>query len=303
MDTLVSLRVFAEIVTAGSFVAAAERLSLSPPMVSKHLAHLEGELGVRLLNRTSRRISLTEAGALYFEQCKQALDTLQMAAVAIGRSVEVPRGVLKVTAPVWFANERVVGMVSAYCARYPEVLLDMRFSNRKVDLVAEGYDLALRVTRDPSPHLIARPVCDIAFYLVAAPGYFGTRPVPRTVAELADSEVILPSYLETDALSFEGPRGQSMVRLRTALKSDDSTFTLLAVRAGMALASLPEWLVEDDLRTGRLIQVLPEHHKPRQRLHAAYVSRKYLTPKVRSFIDFLVETLGGGGPPVPLPRV
>lgn len=298
MDTLVSLKVFAEIVTAGSFVAAAERLSLSPPMVSKHLAHLERELGVRLLNRTSRRISLTEAGALYFEQCKQALDTLQMAAVAIGRSVEVPRGVLKVTAPVWFANERVVGLLSAYRTHYPEVLLDMRFSNRKVDLAAEGYDLALRVTSDPSPHLIARPVCDIAFYLVAAPEYFGVRPIPQTVAELMDSEVILPSYLETDAIPFEGPRGHSMVRLRAAMKSDDSTFTLLAVRAGMALASLPEWLVEDDLRTGRLIHVLPEHHRPQQRLHATYVSRKYLTPKVRSFIDFLVESLGGEGLPV-----
>lgn len=295
MDTLVSLKVFAEIVTAGSFVAAAERLTLSPPMVSKHLAHLERELGVRLLNRTSRRISLTEAGTLYFEQSKQALDILQRAAVAIGRSVEIPRGVLKVTVPVWFANERIVGIMRAYRMRYPEVLLDMRFSNRKVDLAAEGYDLALRVTRDPSPHLIARPLCDIAFYLVATPGYFDARPVPQTIAELMSSEVILPSYLEVDTLPFEGPRGHSAVRLPAAMKSDDSTFTLLAVRAGMALASLPEWLVEDDLRAGRLIHVLPTQHRPQQRLYATYVSRKYLTPKVRTFIDFLVEALGGEG--------
>src|SRR3546814_4306296 len=118
MDTLVSLRVFREIAEAGSFTAAAERLSLSAPMASKHVAHLERELGARLLNRTSRRVSLTEAGALYYEQCRNALEMLELAATAIGSSVEAPRGNLKVTAPVWFANTRIVDVMARYREKY-----------------------------------------------------------------------------------------------------------------------------------------------------------------------------------------
>ncbi len=292
MDTLLSLRVFCEIASAGSFVAAAQRLSLSAPMVSKHIAHLEGELGVRLLNRTSRRVSLTEAGNLYYEQCRAALETLELAAVAIGRSVEAPRGALKVTAPVWFANPRVVQTLAAYQKKYPDVMLDLRFSNRKVDLAAEGYDLALRVTRDPSPHLIVRRICGIQFYLVAAPDYFDSFGVPQTTADLANYGGILPSYLNTDGFEFEGPKGKVLIRLNPLMKSDDSTYSYHAVRAGVGIGYLPEWLVGEDMRSGRLVQVLPQYHQAPQELYATYISRKYLTPKVRTFIDFLTQSLG-----------
>ncbi len=295
MDTLLSMRVFVEIVSSGSFVASAERLSLSPPMVSKHLAHLEGQLGVRLLNRTSRRISLTEAGELYIVQCRRALDTLQEAAAVIGRTIEAPRGVLKVTAPVWFANAHFAEIAGRYRAAYPEVVLDLRFANRKVDLVAEGYDLALRVTRDPAPQLIARPVCAIPFRLVAAPALFEGRRAPRTVADLADCPAILASYLETDEIGLEGPRGAAVARPRVAMRSDDSNFTLHAVHAGEGIANLPAWLVDGDLAAGRLVRVLPRYASRTQCLYATYVSRKYLTPKVRTFIDFLVGEMGAGG--------
>ncbi|SHH51786.1 LysR substrate-binding domain-containing protein [Pollutimonas bauzanensis] len=293
MDTLLSLRVFCEIAAAGSFVAAAHRLSLSAPMVSKHMAHLERELGVRLLNRTSRRVSLTEAGNLYHEQCRAALETLELAAAAIGRSVEAPRGALKVTAPVWFANPRVVQTMAAYQKQYPDVMLDLRFSNRKVDLAAEGYDLALRVTRDPSPHLIVRRICAIQFHLVAAPAYFKSAGTPESLADLAGYGAILPSYLETEGFEFEGPKGKVLIRLAPLMKSDDSTYSYHAVRAGVGIGFLPGWLVDEDLASGSLVQVLPQYRQAPQELYATYISRKYLTPKVRTFIDFVTQSLGG----------
>ncbi len=293
MDTLLSLRVFCEIASAGSFVAAAHRLSLSAPMVSKHMAHLERELGVRLLNRTSRRVSLTEAGNLYYEQCRAALETLELAAAAIGRSVEAPRGALKVTAPVWFANPRVVKAMAAYQKQYPDVMLDLRFSNRKVDLAAEGYDLALRVTRDPSPHLIVRRICSIQFYLVAAPAYFKSAGAPESLADLAGYGAILPSYLDTEGFEFEGPKGKVLIRLAPLMRSDDSTYSYHAVRAGVGIGFLPGWLVDEDLASGSLVQVLPQYHQAPQELYATYISRKYLTPKVRTFIDFVTQSLGG----------
>ena len=295
MDTLLSLRVFCEIADAGSFIAAADRLSLSAPMVSKHLAHLERELGVRLLNRTSRRVSLTEAGALYFEQCRGALEMLELAAAAIGSSVEAPRGNLKVTAPVWFANPRVVDVLAAYQKKYPDVVLDLRFSNRKVDLAAEGYDLALRVTRDPSAHLIVRKICTIQFYLVATPGYLETFGVPETISALASYGGILPSYLGSEGFEFDGPKGKAIIRLNPVMRSDDSTYSYHAVRAGVGIGYMPGWLVDDDLAAGRLVQVLPQYHQAPQELYATYTSRKYLTPKVRTFIDFVTEALGGSG--------
>lgn len=293
MDTLVSLRVFREIADAGSFVAAAERLSISAPMASKHLAHLERELGARLLNRSSRKVSLTEAGALYYEQCRSALETLELAAAALGTGGEAPRGTLKVTAPVWFANPRIVDLMADYRRRHPEVVLDLRFTNRKVDLAAEGYDLALRVTRDPSPQLIARRICGIRFYLVASPSYM-LDGMPATIADLSNYKGIVPNYLNTDAFEFEGPKGKVRIRLDPAMKSDDSTFSYHAVRAGVGVGFLPGWLVEDDLKSGALVQILPQYRQLPYELYASYISRKYLTPKVRSFIDFLAESLGNG---------
>ncbi|HWK71247.1 LysR family transcriptional regulator [Pollutimonas sp. M17] len=293
MDTLVSLRVFREIADAGSFVAAAERLSMSAPMASKHMAHLERELGVRLLNRSSRKVSLTEAGALYYEQCRNALETLELAAVAVGTGVEAPRGTLKVTAPVWFANPRIVHVMADYRRKHPEVVLDLRFTNRKVDLAAEGYDLALRVTRDPSPQLIVRRICGIRFYLVAAPSYL-TAGTPAAISDLSAYQGIVPNYLNTDAFEFEGPKGKVRIRLDAAMKSDDSTFSYHAVRAGVGIGFLPGWLVEDDLKSGALVQILPQYRQLPYELYASYISRKYLTSKVRSFIDFLAVSLGNG---------
>jgi DNA-binding transcriptional LysR family regulator len=291
MDTLTSLRVFREVVESGSFVAAATRLNLSTAMASKHVAHLERLLGARLLNRTSRHLSLTESGTVYLEQCREALDSLQAGEAAIGLSREAPRGVLKVTAPVWCANRRFADVLAAYTLEHPAVVVDIRLENRKADLVEEGYDLALRVTREPSPTLIVRPLCTLQFHLVATPAFLLREGRPKDTADLERLGAILPTYLNLDGLEVNGPTGRLRLRLTATMKTDDTTLSYHAVHAGLGMAYLPDWLVGDDLRSGALLHVLPGHGAPPLTLFAAYTSRKYLTAKVRSFIDFFSAAL------------
>lgn len=294
MDRLTSLRVFREVVESGSFVAAAERLGVSAPMASKHVAQLEKSLGARLLHRSSRHLSLTEAGQAWYEQSRRALDLLDAAEAAIGQKNEAPRGQLKVSAPVWCATPRIARVLADYRERYPEVLVDMHLENRKVDLAADGYDLALRATQEPSPALIARPLCRLQFHLVAAADYLARAGVPAVPADLAKLGAIVPSYVNIEGLALKGPGGRQVpLRLQPVMRSDDTTLTLHAVRAGMGMAFLPEWLIDDDLASGQLVRLVPEYTAPAVTLFAVYTSRQYMAPKMRSFIDFLGERLSG----------
>lgn len=298
LDQLTSLQVFCEVVDAGGFSAAASRLSMSAPMVSKHIAQLEGKLGARLLHRTSRRQSLTEAGTAYYEQCHAALDMLQAGQAAIGQGSQLPRGQLKLSAPVWCANPRFARLLAQYRQKYPDVLVDIRLENRKVDLVAEGFDLALRATREPSPTLIARPICPVPFRLVAAPAFLKHVGMPRTPHDLAQLDAIVPSYVDINGLEIQGPAGKSKARFKAVMKSDDTTLSFHAVHAGLGIAYLPDWLVADDLATGKLTHLLPDHEVPSVTLFAVFTSRRYMLPKLRSFIDFLSVSLGPAQPPI-----
>ena len=292
MDRMTSIRVFREVVDAGSFTGAAERLAISPPMVSKHVAQLEKSLGARLLNRSSRHLSLTEAGTAWYAQSTQALDLLDAAEAAIGQRNDTPRGRLKVSAPVWCATPPFAQVLTEYRARCPEVLVDMHLENRKVDLAADGYDMALRATQEPSPALIARPLCRVQFHLVASTAYAARVGLPATPADLAKLAAIVPSYVNIEALTLKGPAGrQAPLRLQPVMFSDDTTLTLHTVRAGMGMAFLPEWLVGEDLAAGRLTRLVPGYSAPPVTLFAVYTSRQYMAPKLRSFIDFLGERL------------
>jgi DNA-binding transcriptional LysR family regulator len=297
MDQLTSLRVFREVVEAGSFAAAAERLGMSAPMASKRLAQLERTVNARLLHRTSRHLSLTEAGGAYYEQCRQALDILDAAQAAVCHGAEGVRGQLKVSAPVWCANARFAQALAEYRRRFPEVVVDMHLANRKVDLVSDGYDLALRATHEPSQALIARSLCPINFRLVASPAYLKRHARASrsgdAAAKPATFDAVVPSYVDLDAL-VKSPHGLPRVRLNAVMRSDDTTLTYHAVRAGMGVAFLPEWLVDADLAARRLVAVpvpVNSARPPTTTLFAVYTSRQYMAPKLRSFIDFMSEAL------------
>ena len=292
MDQLTSMQVFRQVVDSGSFALAGQQLGISAPMVSKHVAQLEKRLGARLLNRSSRHLSLTEAGQRWYAQSTQALEMLDAAAQEIGQHNQAPRGQLKVSAPVWCATPRMAQILAGYRARYPEVLVDIHLDNHKIDLATGGYDMALRAATEPAPHLIARPLCEVPFYLVAAPAYLQRAGAPQQPADLARHAAVVPSYVALAPMQLTQAGRSAPLYLAPALLSDDSNLSLHAVRAGMGIGFLPLWLVDEDLVSGRLERVLPQWNALTVTLYAIYTSRRYLAPKVRSFIDWVVGELG-----------
>ncbi|MBW4592519.1 MAG: LysR family transcriptional regulator [Brasilonema angustatum HA4187-MV1] len=295
MDTLMSMKVLRQVVESGSFVAAAERLNLSTAMISKHVKHLERNLGARLLNRSSRHLSLTEAGKIYYEQCREMLDNLEMVEAAVRRSAVVARGVLKITAPVWFANPLFTKALAEYRFRYPDVLLDLNLNDRMVNLVEEGFDLALRVTHDqPRSSLLTRRICPIKFMLVGSPDYLRRNGHPKTPNELSKHAAISYYYSQfADEMFFDGPNGRQTVKLAVSIRSNNTIMEYQATLASMGLAVLPEWLVEDDLTSHRLEVVKLDYTLLTASLYAVYTSRQYLSPKIRTFVDFLAEYFSG----------
>jgi DNA-binding transcriptional LysR family regulator len=288
MDSLVSMRVFCLVAELKSFAAAAERLRISPAMASKHVMQLEKRLGTRLLNRTSRRVSLNESGTLYFEQARQMLDSLDEVEAAVSKATVVPRGTLRLTAPVWMANPLFAQMLADYQARYPEVCLDVDLSGRLINLVEDGFDLALRATGAPDESLIARPITKVAFYMVASPAFLKRTGRPARLADLAGRALLHYALYPGDSLSVKRDGGVETVKLKPVLRSGNETLLHMAALEGMGLAFLPKWLVADDLAAGRLVHILPDELLFDGRLFAVYPSRKYLSAKVRTFIDFVV---------------
>ncbi|TWA96253.1 LysR family transcriptional regulator [Bradyrhizobium stylosanthis] len=287
MDSLVSMRVFCLVAELKSFAAAAQRLRISPAMASKHVMQLEKRLGTRLLNRTSRRVSLSESGTLYFEQTRQMLDSLDEVEAAVSHATVVPRGTLRLTAPVWMANTIFASVLADYQARYPDVRLDVDLSGRLVNLVEEGFDLALRATAAPDEALIARPITNVPFYMVAAPAYLKRAGRPARIADIAGHALLHYALYPGESFSFEGENGPETIKLDPVLRSANETLLHMAALEGMGLAFLPKWLVAADIAAGRLEHLMPDHVVFVGKLFAVYPSRKYLSAKVRTFIDFV----------------
>lgn len=292
MDTLTSMQVFRLAVELKSFAAAARRLDMSPAMASKHVMHLEQRLGTLLLNRTSRHLSLTEPGTVYFEHARQMLDDLEDIESAVAKATVAPRGTLRVSAPVWMANPGFIGVLNEYRARYPGVRLDVDLSGRFVNLVEEGIDLALRATSPVSlsQTLIARPIAPVTFHAVAAPAYLRRAGRPTRAAQLGEHAVLSYSLLPGgNSFNMEGPDGVESVRFEPVLQSNNELLLRLAALEGMGVAFLPKCLVAHDLEAGRLEVLLPDYRLFDTKLYGVYQNRKYLSSKVRTFLDFICE--------------
>jgi len=299
VDTLTSIRVFRQVVESGTFVAAAERMDLSTAMVSKHVAYVEKRLGVRLLNRNSRTLSLTEPGSLYFERCKTILDDLEATELELGSLSTVPRGTVRITCPSWFGTRRFADLLAEFRLRYPEIVVDVSFEDRLVDLVEEGYDLAMRVARESSlaPGLIARPIRPVSFFIAASREYLQRHGAPKSPEELARHDFVAIGNIDT--ISLTGPEGKIEVPLRVVLRYRSMIGVVHAVAAGIGLAPLPEIQFEEPEFKGILTPVLTDYPVQGPTLYILYVSRKYLPLKIRAFIDFLMEFVAR----TPLPKL
>jgi DNA-binding transcriptional LysR family regulator len=290
MDTLVSIRVFCAVAEFRSFTAAAQRLGMSAAMTSKHVMRLEERLSTRLLNRTSRHVSLTEAGSLYLEQARPMVDGLDELEAAVGQTAVAPKGRLRMSVPVWMANPSFAGLLSDYRVRYPEVTLEVDLSGRLVNLVEEGFDLALRVTASPDPGLIARAIAEAPFYLVASRKFLDAHGRPASPDDLTGAPLLAYSLVHGDGVvTLNTGKGRKRIKFAVVLQSGNETLMHHACLKGMGFAFLPKWLISGDLAAGRLERVLPEKVFFAGRLLAVYPSRKYLSLKVRSFLDFIAR--------------
>ena len=292
MDTFISMKVFATVVDAGSFAAAADRLDMSRAMTSKYVSNLEDHLGTRLLNRTTRRLSITESGNVYYQRCVQILADVMEAEQVAGHLSATPRGVLKITMPLAFGLHRLGPVIADYVSRYPEVKLDISLSDRKVDLIEDGFDLAIRIGALPESGLIARKLGINRTIICASPGYLKRHGVPKTPEDLARHSCLGYTYTNSgDAWSLSRSGQDLPISIAATIKADNGDLLRLAALSGAGLIFQPHFIVEEDLQAGRLVQVLAEYASRELGIYAIYPSRKHLSAKVRTFVDFLVERL------------
>ena len=292
MDTLTSIKAFRQVVESGSFAAAAERLDLSNAMVSKHVMYLERRLGVRLLNRNSRALSLTEPGRVYLEHCKSILHDLEAAELELGSLGTAPRGTLRITAPSWIAGQRLANLLKGYRDRYPDVLVDISFDDRAVDPVEEGYDLAIRLSRGADslpPGLIARPLRTATFYIAGSHEYLQRNGVPQSPGDLAQHDFVAVGNLRS--LSLVGPSGVLEVPLRVVLRYRSMAGVANAIAAGIGLAPVSAVIFDEPVFKDVLVPVLTDYPLRQATVYLVYVSRKHVPLKIRSFIDYMVETI------------
>ncbi|MBW9104412.1 LysR family transcriptional regulator [Paraburkholderia phenoliruptrix] len=291
MDTLVSMKVFRQVVEVGSFVGAAERMEMSAAMASKHVMHLEQQLGARLLNRTTRRVAPTEAGREYYERLSQVLTELEEAEQVVGAASVVPQGRLRVSSLSAFGLSHVMAAVADYAAQYPQVTVDITLSDRVVELIDEGFDVAIRASPSglKSSSLIARPIAMAHLVLCASPAYLRRRGIPKTAADLARHNFL--QYAGVSALDVMQSTGEAArVRLSGNLIVNHLEAQRVMVLHGAGIALLGTEVIGADLAEGRLVPLLVDEMPPRELpIHVVYASRRHLSAKVRSFVDFLAE--------------
>ncbi len=293
MDRLQSMSVFAKAVETGSFSAAGEALRMSSQLVGKHVQTLEQHLGVRLINRTTRRQHLTEAGFAFYERVKIILAEVEAAEGLAAMSGGTPRGRLRINAPVSFGIHALSRRLPEYMAANPEVSIDMSLANRFVDLIDEGFDVAFRVGELSDSGLIARALAPYRLHLCAAPSYLASHPPITHPTDLAQHECLGFSYTELRTRwTFEGPDGEITVPVSGKLMVDSGEALLMVARAGMGLLLQPCELVREDLASGKLVEVLPDYPIPTRPFHVLYAPDRRMTPKLRSFIDFVLATFG-----------
>ena len=288
MDRFLEMRAFNAVVDAGSFVGAAEALGLPKAAMSRYVADLETRLGVRLLHRTTRRLSLTGEGEVFHARSKELLAGVDEAEAEITSRSGAASGLLRVNGPVTFGVLHLAPLWGQFRQAYPGVSLDITLSDRVVDLVDEGYDLAIRIASLPSSTLISKRLATTRMLLCASPGYLQARGTPQHPADLATHAVISYSYWSTrDEWQFTGPQGPVSVKTAPCIRTNSGDTCRAAALAHQGIILQPGFLVGDDVAAGALVELMPQYRSQEMGIYAVYPTRKHVSPKVRVLIDFL----------------
>ena len=284
---------FARVVEAKSFSKAARRMGASKSRISKSIAKLERSLKARLLNRSTRGLSLTEVGTAFYEHCRRVADEAEAAVAVVTQLHSEPRGVLKLTASVAFGTLHVAPALPEILARYPDLAIDMTITDRIVDLVEEGYDLAIRITNDPGQNLVARKLAPVRRVACATPEYFKRRGVPKTPQDLKRHNCLhYTSFGAQGEWHFKGPDGDISVPLSGDLRINDDEALSQAVLGGLGVALLPTFIIGRELQSGLLQAVLSDYVPLERHIYSVHLPSIHLPPKVRAFVDFLRTRFG-----------
>lgn len=286
------MKTFTAVVEAGSFVGAMDATALSKPAVSRQVSDLEAHLGTRLLQRTTRRLSLTSEGQAYYQRCKEVLQAVQEAEAEVASSTVQAQGRLRIGAPQTFGALHLAALWGRFAAQNPQVSLDIVLSDRVVDLVEEGYDLVIRIARLPDSSLVSRPLARTRMVLCASPRYLAQRGTPTHPHALAQHDVVSYTYWSSgDVWSFQGERGEVSVRTHSRIHANNGDTCRAAALADQGIVMQPDFLVYADLRSGALVELMPQFKAVELGIFAVYATRKQLPLKVRRLVDFLVEAL------------
>lgn len=299
MDLLQAMSVYVKVVEAGSMTAAALQCEMSTTMVGNHLRALEKRLGVQLLQRTTRRQRLTEFGSVYYQRCLDVLGLVADSERLAEQALDEPRGLLRITAPLTFGVERLAPALSEFSLQYPQVKMDVVLTNSRPDLLESGLDVAFRLGHFEQSNLIARPLIDYTLTVCASPAYVARRGMPITPEDLQQHDCLSFAYPAGDDWQsvekrwrLSGPDGEILVDVSGPMLMNTSAGLHQAARTGMGIVMLPDALVEQDLRDGKLVTVIPDYQPPSRPLHLLYAQDRYRLPKLRRFVEFAMQTWG-----------
>jgi DNA-binding transcriptional LysR family regulator len=294
VDNLADIAVFVRVVERGSFTLAADELELSRAVVSKYVSRLEERLGARLLHRTTRRLSLTEAGAALFEASRGALERIDEAEGAVAQFQSEPRGRLRVSAPMSFGILHMGPVMAEFAQAHPRVTLDVRLDDRYVNLVEEGIDVAVRIGALTDSSLVARKLTYSQAVTCASPAYLEEHGEPETPEDLASHDCLLYSYLSTaNVWRFTAPDGREIpVAVTGSFRINNGIVLAEAAAAGRGILMAPSFYVAPQLRSGRLTRILGQYRMRELGIHAVWPQRDHVPPKVRAFVDFLAKSFG-----------
>jgi len=279
--------IFTRVVELHSFTQAAQSLGMQKSTVSRRIALLEERLGVRLINRTTRKLRLTEVGQAYYDRCRQIMHDFAEAEQAVMQLQQAPSGLLRISAPIEFGQMYLAKVVGDFMNLYPQITAEVELTSRTVDPLEEGVDIVIMVGQPEDSTLIARRMLTTNRCLCASPDYLGLHGRPETVEELAGHRAVL---LQADSQRYWPLRGET-VPCHRVLSCNNITFAREAVLAGVGIASLPELIVDEQLASGRLVRVLPQVQLPVGELYAVYPSRRFQAMKVKAFLDFMIHNL------------
>jgi DNA-binding transcriptional LysR family regulator len=292
MSKIQQMSSFVAVVDAGSFVGAADATGMSKAAVSRHVGELEKRLGVRLLQRTTRRLSLTEEGRMFFERAKELLESIDEAESELTSRAGEARGVIRVNAPLTFGALHLAPLWGPFADANPKVSLDITLSDRLVDVVEEGYDLAIRITRIPESTLVTRKLATTRMVMCASPAYLQRHGTPSHPRELGGHAVISYTYWSTrDEWQFTGPEGAVAIHINSRIHTNNGDTCRRAALAHHGVILQPDFIVGEDLRRGDLVELMPAYRSIEVGIFAVYPSRKHLSLKTRRLIDFLAGAL------------